>query len=257
MQTTEEPSLKSMEQQDAGSPAEELVTRREHLRAQRKAEHATPARFGLRLGAVTVFLVVMVTWAAVSWFTSRPSARALPEPPSLEETLESRPQEAPSQAPEDQAEASESPEVVVVHVAGAVHEPQVVHMAADDRAIDAVEAAGGLTADAAPEGANLAAPVVDGDMIYVPTVEELEAGHGPPAGSGSHELNGNGEGTPVNLNSAPADELEQLPGIGPALADRIVTYREANGGFGSLEELAAVSGIGPAIIESIADDVTW
>lgn len=234
------------------------MTRREQLRAQRQADHASPARFGLRWGAVAVFLVLLITWATVSWLTSRPTDRSLPEPPSFAETSENRPRESPGdELAEQNTQAFDSPDVVVVHVAGAVQEPQVVHMEADDRVVDAVEAAGGFTEDAAPEGANLAASVVDGEMIYVPTVEELDAGQAPPVEAGSDDLSGTVESAKVDLNSAHADELEQLPGIGPALADRILTYRETNGGFSSLEELAAVSGIGPAIIESIADDVTW
>jgi competence protein ComEA len=207
---------------------------------------------------VLVLLAGLVTWIAVSWLTAGPPERSLPEPPSFDETTEPRPKEQPQQSRDRAgAETPAAPALVLVHVTGAVHEPQVVQMEAGDRVADAVEAAGGLLDDAATEGANLAAPVVDGSMIYVPTVEDLDSGRTPPAAAGA---DGQGDGTtkrPVNLNSAGAEDLEQLPGIGPALAERIIDYREDNGGFGSLEELAAVSGVGPAIIENIVDDVTW
>jgi competence protein ComEA len=247
-----------MELHDAGEESDALLTRRERLRAQRQQAHAAPVRFGLRLSAVLVLLVGLVTWLAVSWFTAGPSERSLPEPPSFDDTAESRPKEQPQQTRDSaDVETPEAPALVLVHVTGAVQEPQVVQMDAGDRVADAVEAAGGLLDDAAPEGANLAAPVVDGSMIYVPTVEELESGRTPPATAGADgQVNGITR-RPVNLNSAGAEDLEQLPGIGPALAERIIDYREDHGGFGSLEELAAVSGVGPAIIENIVDDVTW
>jgi competence protein ComEA len=247
-----------MELHDAGEESDALLTRRERLRAQRQQAHEAPMRFGLRLPAVLMLLAGLVTWIAVSWFTAGPPERALPEPPSFDDTAEPRLKEQPQQS-RDRAdvETPEASALVLVHVAGAVQEPQVVQMEAGDRVADAVEAAGGLLEDAAPEGANLAAPVVDGSMIYVPTVEDLDSGRTPPAAAGA---DGQGDGTtrqPVNLNSAGAEDLEQLPGIGPALAERIIDYREDHGGFGSLEELAAVSGVGPAIIENIVDDVTW
>src|SRR5699024_440277 len=136
--------------------------------------------------------------------------------------------------------------------------PQVVEVEAGARAADAVEAAGGLTDDAAAEGVNLAAQVVDGSFIWVPTVDELsDDSPGPPAASGQHQTGPAQQQGPINLNTAGAQELQELSGIGPALAERVISYREANGGFSSLKELAAVSGIGPSIIENIADDVDW
>lgn len=248
-----------MEQHEPGHAADELLTRREHLRAQRRAAHSAPARIGLRLGSVVVFLAVLITWVGVSWFTSRTDARTLPEPPSFDEAAEDRAREQPPDGRDADAPASPEPEDdVVVHIAGAVHEPQVLYLEAGARVVDAVNAAGGLTEDAAPEGANLAAPAQDGDMIYVPTVDEVESGQLPPAAEpGSSGDTGSDSGGPVDLNLADAADLEQLSGIGPALAERIIAHRETHGGFNSLEELAAVSGIGPAIIESIGDDVTW
>ncbi|RJN31153.1 helix-hairpin-helix domain-containing protein [Nesterenkonia natronophila] len=245
-----------MELHDAGAEADALLTRRERLRAERQHAHSAPMRFGLRLPAVLVLVAGLVTWVAVSWITAGPSDQSLPEPPSIEDTAEPRPKEQPQQGRDStDVETPEAP--ALVHVTGAVHEPQVVQLEAGDRVADAVEAAGGLLTDAAPEGANLAAPVVDGSMIYVPTVEELKSGRTPPAAAGA---DGQGEGNsrgPVNLNSAGSEELEQLPGIGPALAERIIEHREEHGRFSSLEQLAAVSGVGPAIIENIVDDVTW
>lgn len=261
-----------MEREDH-SEHQDLLGRRERLRAERQAAHSAPARVRLRLGAVVVLVTALISWVAVSWWTSGASSgEPLPEPASLAQGEEERPVEQPpgeeSSSAADGSDrsqggeaASDSPTAhqeasVIVHVAGAVAEPQVVELDQGARVADAVEAAGGLTGDSAAQGVNLAAEAADGSFIWVPTVEELEAGaHVPPAAAEA-ESGSEGE-TAININTAAAEELEELPGVGPALAERIVSYREEHGGFGSLDELAAVSGIGPSIIENVADDVDW
>ncbi|MDR1799926.1 MAG: ComEA family DNA-binding protein, partial [Bifidobacteriaceae bacterium] len=116
--------------------------------------------------------------------------------------------------------------VWVVYVAGAVAQPGVVELAPGSRVVDAVDAVGGALAAADLSGLNLAAPVVDGQMIYVPLPGET-----PPAGAGGGAAPGEtsaGSGAAlVNVNTANADELTALPGIGPVLAGRLVAYREA------------------------------
>lgn len=245
---------------------QQLLGRRERMRAERQAAHAAPGRIRLRLGAVVVLIAGLISWLIVSWFTSASSpGEALPEPPVLAEQSAEQPVERPGQSITDSPGAEQNPDTegrtpAMVHVAGAVEEPQVVEIEAGARIADAVGAAGGLTDDAAAEGVNLAAKAVDGSFIWVPTAEELEAGEHPPAGVSNSDTDGAGTAAaeaPINVNTAGSQELEELSGIGPALAERIITYREANGGFSSLNELAAVSGIGPAVIENIADNVDW
>lgn len=245
---------------DDESDHQQLLSRREQLRAQRQAAHSAPARLRLRLGAVIVIIAALLSWLLVSWLgTATSSGEALPEPPPLEHSTTERPVEHPEPVQPQGGDEPESGEAawVVVHVAGAVHDPQVVELEAGARAAEAVEAAGGLTDDAASQGVNLAAEVTDGSFIWVPTVDEFAEGDpGPPAAAdpGAGQA---GEDAPININTAGPEQLEELVGIGPALAERIITYREANGGFRSLDELAAVSGIGPSILENIADDVDW
>lgn len=233
------------------SEPEALLTRRERLRAERLQQNAVPARISLRAGAVTVAVAALLSWAAVSWVTGRSETAELPEAPALDSTAEHRPLERP-EGPEEEAAA-----VLLVHVAGAVAQPQVVELEPGDRVADAVQAAGGFTEEAAQHGLNLAAEAQDGSLIYVPTADELASGENLPPFGASTESSPGQEEALININTAEAGQLEQLPGIGPALAERIITYRETNGEFSSLEELAAVSGIGPAIIENIADQVTW
>jgi competence protein ComEA len=127
---------------------------------------------------------------------------------------------------------------VLVHVAGAVARPGVVRVPGGARVTDAVAAAGGPAGDADHNQVNLAAKVADGDRVYVP-----RRGEPPPpiVGSGSPARAG-----PVDLNSAGPEQLDALPGVGPATARAIVEYRARHGRFRTLDELLSVPGIGPA-----------
>jgi competence protein ComEA len=124
---------------------------------------------------------------------------------------------------------------VVVDVAGAVRRPGLYHLARDARVADAIAAAGGSLPRADVDAVNLAAPVADGVQVLVP--RRVPGGAASASGSGS--VSG-----PVNLNSATAEQLDALPGIGPSTAAKIVAYRQAHGAFRSLSELDAVPGIG-------------
>ena len=139
-------------------------------------------------------------------------------------------------------------EVLLVHVAGAVVNPGIVELGPDARIVDAVNAAGGPLSAADVHQLNLAAPVVDGMQIRVPLVgEEVEN----PSGAVGPIVDGGPK--VVNINRASAGELEQLPGIGPALGAAIVEWREANGSFLTVDDLLSVPGIGPAKLAALAD----
>jgi competence protein ComEA len=127
---------------------------------------------------------------------------------------------------------------LVVDVAGAVRRPGLHRLAAGARVASALAAAGGATARADVAAVNLAAPVADGEQIVVPV---RVAGGGATAAAGGGAAN-----APVDLNSANAEQLDALPGIGPSTAAKIVAYRQEHGAFHSLAELDAVSGIGPS-----------
>ncbi|HHW55113.1 MAG: helix-hairpin-helix domain-containing protein [bacterium] len=136
------------------------------------------------------------------------------------------------------------PGEVVVHVAGAVKRSGVYRLPEGSRVIDAVEAAGGGTEDADIHALNLADILIDGQRYYVPTLEETAGG------GGSYSASGTGK---INLNRATKAELETLPGIGPTLAERIITYREQQGPFRRPEDLKNVSGIGEKTYENLKD----
>ncbi|AWB95354.1 competence protein ComEA [Agromyces badenianii] len=134
---------------------------------------------------------------------------------------------------------------VLVHVLGAVARPGLVELAAGARVVDAVAAAGGFTADADPAGVNLARQLVDGEQLAVPVL-----GQAPQPAGGESGASGESDGL-VHLNSADVAELDTLPRIGPALAQRIIDWREANGPFTSVDQLLDVAGIGDAVFSGL------
>jgi competence protein ComEA len=136
---------------------------------------------------------------------------------------------------------------VVVHVAGAVRSPGVYRMRPNARVDDAVARAGGATPRADLSQVNLAAEVEDGRQVLVP--KRVRAG--APAAAGTETA----PGVPLNLNTATLEQLDELDGIGPATAQNILDYREANGGFGSVEELGQVPGIGDVRLASLREQV--
>ena len=194
----------------------------------------------------------------------------------------------PGANPSESAQGSASGEATVrVHVAGAVNNPGVYTLPAQGRAVDAIAAASGAAADADLDRVNLAGTLSDGVQIYVPHRGETAApaqiqpnGGTANAGQGNAAngaaQNGASQGgaqpqpartltasgsaqkgsTPVNINTATAEELQSLPRIGPAMAQRIIAWREAHGGFRSVDELDAVPGIGPSMLENLRPLVT-
>ena len=174
---------------------------------------------------------------------------------------------APVDPASDPADGQARPGQVVVHVAGAVASPGVVTLDEGARVADAIDAAGGLAQEADPDQLNLARPLTDGEQVRVPRVgEDASAWQGTSGQAGASAGGGGGGQAPgaagpapsgsVNLNTADAAELETLPGIGPALAQRIIDYRAEHGAFTSVDELTSVSGIGSARLEALRDLVS-
>ncbi len=158
-------------------------------------------------------------------------------------------QPAPTQAP------------IAVHVIGAVPRPGLYELPEDSRVQDAIDAAGGLLAEADENAFNLAALLEDGQQLDIP----YKFGSAPENDTGSSDLPSSSESENstddpntelVNINTATVEELDSLPGIGPTTAQKIIDYRTENGPFSVIEDIMNVSGIGPATFEDIQALIT-
>ncbi len=145
--------------------------------------------------------------------------------------------------------------VAVVDVSGSVRRPGVYRLESTARVDDAVRRAGGATRRADLTGLNLAAKVEDGRQYIVPVRgaaggDQVASASGDPAAAAGGAVT---PARPLNLNTATAEQLDQLDGVGPATARKIITYRTQKGGFRSVEELDQVPGIGPARMAALRD----
>ncbi|AYF99373.1 competence protein ComEA [Protaetiibacter intestinalis] len=176
-------------------------------------------------------LVVLLAGAAIAVFATAVTPRG------GERELASGPGEVASAAPGVTLAASP----IFVHVLGQVARPGLYELREGDRVVDAIAAAGGLTEAADPAGVNLARTLNDGEQLAVPAVGEAPAASAPGVAADGR----------VDLNTADVAALDTLPRIGPAMAQRIIDWREANGPFSSVDDLLAVSGIGAKTVEAL------
>ncbi len=233
------------------SPPEPLSTVAARLAYVRSRLGTAGAALG---GALALVVLGVVAWMAFAGpGRAEPPELALPTVGSSGDpgARQQDPGSSPRASSDDPA-ATKPAEVVIVHVAGAVVRPGVYRLAGESRLADALDAAGGPTADAEPDGVNLAARLTDGERVYVP-----RRGEAPPAGALAAS-SGSGRGAPagpIDLNSATAADLEALPGVGPATAAAIVGYRQQQGRFRSVDELLEVRGIGEAKLAAIRPKV--
>lgn len=155
---------------------------------------------------------------------------------------------------------------ILVDVSGAVNYPKVVELPQGSRVQDAIDAAGGLKKRADISGINRAAEVQDGEKIDIPFRNRNSVSTGSAysegvpddtyGGASSSASSYDTAGGMVNINTAGSEQLQTLTGIGPALAERIISYREQNGAFMSIEEIKNVSGIGDKTFEKFKDRIT-
>ena len=212
-------------------------------------------RLGVSAVAVVLGALGVVAAAVGGWWALRPPAG--PDPaeilPMVGTVSIPTPAPPPSPAPE--------PARIVVDVVGAVVRPGVHELPAASRVADAIDAAGGFTADADRIRLNLAGPVADGSRVWVPAIGESSGPDLVPVIGGSGGVSGadggrgTGSGT-VDINTADATSLESLPGIGPSLAAAIVEHRRRHGPFATVDDLIDVSGIGPVKLEQIRPQAT-
>lgn len=228
----------------------------ERIRNLVSGDELDPGRPGLRM--LVIVGVIAALAAGWYWWHARPHEQPLAAPSPVRPVAASpqpppgTPAAAPMASGGSPAGASPSATSVVVDVAGKVRHPGVVHLPPGSRVIDAIHAAGGAKPGAPLTSLNLARVLVDGEQIVVGTSAAPTAAAVPPPGASP----GVSAGTTVSLNTATSDQLEALPGIGPALAERILDYRTQHGGFRSIDELQDVSGIGPKRFADLKSEVT-
>ncbi len=183
------------------------------------------AEFTPRAVKASVTLIAVIGFGAFVWVTSQPQKVSLS-----------------NKEPSEAAEVSVNQAKIFVHIAGKVKHPGIYQLDSGARVFDVVLLAGGFTKKANQSSINLARVVTDGEQIVI--------------GSGASQEILNNSQSFISLNQSSVSTLEDLPGVGPALAARIVDWREANGGFKSKEDLLNVAGIGDKLYSSIKDLVT-
>jgi competence protein ComEA len=187
---------------------------------------------------VSAIVVIMIIVGGVLLFISQPKPVQITINPPL-----------PTATPAP----TNTPAPIQVYITGAVNQPETtVTLPHGSRVADALEAVGGVTADADMERVNPVAIVRDGDQIHVPPINEV-----PVTEAEASTLPTPSGGERIFINTATVEELQNLPGVGPAMAQRIVDYRDANGAFTSIEDLDNVDGIGPATLEEIEPLVSF
>lgn len=182
--------------------------------------------------ALVVICVLISVFAGLSWWSGRPQL--------IDSDSSQIPTTGLALSEGDSTGASagaQSGAGLLVHVSGSVNNPGLYELPTGSRVADAIEAAGGGKKKSDADSVNLARELIDGEQITVGV---------------SAQSTSNG----ISINNASATQLDELPGIGPVLADRIVAYRSANGPFGSIDELSDVSGIGDSVLEQIRSLVT-
>ncbi|MGW6580765.1 helix-hairpin-helix domain-containing protein [Streptomyces globisporus] len=200
-------------------------------------------------------LLAAVAVATVHFWSVRPQAVRAPEPVAEEAAAPALPPDplrsgARDQVPRPAAggNGGNGSGQIVVDVSGKVHRPGVRRLPAGSRVADALEAAGGVRAGTDVTGLNRARVLVDGEQVAVglpPGLPVTGTAGGTGVGSGSAgAAGGAGPSAPLSLNTATAEQLETLPGVGPVLAQHMIDYRTENNGFRSVDELRQVNGIG-------------
>lgn len=195
-----------------------------------------PGRAGcLGVGLLAVLVAVAI---AVTTLSSRPASTSVPALPVVASATTS-------------PATSTTPSRLVISMVGRVHEPGLVTVEPGARVADALDAAGGALPGTDILALNLARELVDGEQLYVGV--PVPPGARRSSSSGSKPGSDSAPRRKVDLNTAGKEALEELPGVGPVTAERIVQWREDNGGFDSIEQLRAVNGIGEVKYSQLKD----
>ena len=203
--------------------------------------------------AVVVGIVSAVVIVAVC--TAAALLGALSPHPAFEVTKGEAVEGAASSQADQSSDNEEPSRTILVHIGGSVGHPGVYELAEGARVNDAVVAAGGFAEDAQADSVNLARTLTDGEQVLIPSVADAQAA-GQQATTGATSSAAPSGSGKVNINTATAEALDALPGIGASTAEKIVADREANGPFKTTEDLKRVTGIGDKKYAQLADLIT-
>ncbi len=224
-----------------------IDTRLEALKDRASKNESAKSLIGLGLLAIVVLFAVLVKTYAFQPASFDIEAKADP----------TAPQEARQSSTEAEKPAAAENRDITIQVSGCVEKPGVYTLSEGSRVNDAVMLAGGLTSDAADSGLGLARVLVDGEEVRIPSKDD--AAHIAPTADNPAPSAGSPAGSQeklVNVNTATAEELQSLDGIGPSLAKKIISYRTERGRFASVDELTKVPGIGQKTLAKFKDKIT-
>ncbi|MYY00363.1 ComEA family DNA-binding protein [Streptomyces sp. SID486] len=233
------------------------------------------ARYGVERRGVVALAVLLVAAAVLAvqhFWAARPQPVSAPQVVHNQAAFPGKTDKADKADKTDKTDKTENTEKavagvatgsaatpgaeIVVDVSGKVREPGIRRLPAGSRVADALRAAGGIRPGVSTEGLNRARFLVDGEQVVVGAGAGAGAGPAAAPGPATGPLSGpagTGPAAPVSLNTATADQLDTLPGVGPVLAQHIVDYRTRHGGFRSVDELREVNGIGDRRFADLRD----
>lgn len=210
------------------------------------------------VGALLILLFIVGTWILFRWLSAPTNHNDFTVPLDQVSAESITADGEPTQASTSAAtEPDTETETLILHVAGEIKNPGIVEVPNSSRIVDAINASGGATSAADLNSLNLASHVEDGQYIYVPAQGE-DPGIAPqPAAATDPGTGTTGASDIINVNTATAEQLQELNGIGPAMSQRIIEFRETHGPFESANDLLGVSGIGPATLAKFEDQISW
>ena len=200
------------------------------------------------VGIVSVVVVIALAVAAALFGAFSPH-------PAFEVTKGEAAASADAAGTDSSPEGTEPSRTILVHIGGSVGNPGVYELPEGSRVNDAVGAAGGFAEDAQVDSVNLARTLTDGEQVLIPSTADVQAS-GQQTTTGQESSTASAGSGKVNINTATAEALDALPGIGASTAEKIVADREANGPFKTIDDLKRVSGIGDKKYAQLADLIT-
>ena len=207
---------------------------------ERLLEHKTVAAV---LGTVLVMLVAFFAWSSMT----RPKTQLQSDLPALSSSIQASSSFEPKKTKTMTSHSQDDSGKIFIDIKGAVKNEGVYELSSGSRVMDLVKKAGGFTDDADKKSVNLAEKLADEAVVYVAKIGEEVAPASGVQGDDSAQ---------INLNTATTEELQTISGIGAKRAQDIIDYRDANGGFSSVDDLKNVSGIGEKTLEKLKSEVT-